>query len=350
MSQIITLYNHKGGVSKTTTSFNLAHALAEHAGKKVLLVDSDPQCNLTELALAPVLRKLEEQVGSGGPLGELPGTTVLQALRARFDGDLPQVDVDEIKLVPVKKDQSLMLLRGDVDLNEAEDRLSAAHSQRVTTDMHQRRNYIAVYDMLRRLADKHQFDVVIVDVGPSAGALTRSFFLACDRFLVPVAPDRFNFQAIRSLSRILTKWITEHQTIVDDFRAVGLNVPEGKPIFHGLVMQRYQRYANAPKKSFKIWMDRIGERAEEELVPALIEAAGTSKVIASGREKDPAVANIPDFTGLGPIMLSAGKPVWRITKQDAEWVGKVWTQTGVRLDAFRDLHYELADSITEGSS
>jgi hypothetical protein len=47
---IIAFFNHKGGVSKTTTTFNLGWALAD-AGKKVMIVDGDPQCNLTGTVL-----------------------------------------------------------------------------------------------------------------------------------------------------------------------------------------------------------------------------------------------------------------------------------------------------------
>ncbi|WP_201029053.1 ParA family protein [Cylindrospermopsis raciborskii] len=49
MVQKIALFNHKGGVSKTTTTFNLGWMLAEK-GKRVILVDTDPQCNLTGMA------------------------------------------------------------------------------------------------------------------------------------------------------------------------------------------------------------------------------------------------------------------------------------------------------------
>ena len=50
MAVLIALFNHKGGVSKTTTAFNLGWAMADH-GKRVLIVDGDPQCNLTGTVL-----------------------------------------------------------------------------------------------------------------------------------------------------------------------------------------------------------------------------------------------------------------------------------------------------------
>ncbi|MFU6988917.1 ParA family protein [Pseudomonas paraeruginosa] len=65
MTKIITLYNHKGGVSKTTTTYHLAHALVESQGKKVLVVDADPQCNITELFLFKIIEELDEQEAQG---------------------------------------------------------------------------------------------------------------------------------------------------------------------------------------------------------------------------------------------------------------------------------------------
>jgi len=50
MTQVVAFFNHKGGVSKTTSAFHVGWKLAER-GHKVLLVDADPQCNLTGLVL-----------------------------------------------------------------------------------------------------------------------------------------------------------------------------------------------------------------------------------------------------------------------------------------------------------
>ncbi len=92
MTKIITLYNHKGGVSKTTTTFNLAHYLSQ-SGKKVLAVDADPQANLTELMLAPVIAKLDEQESETGTKYELQGSSLLELLKPRIDGDISEIDV-----------------------------------------------------------------------------------------------------------------------------------------------------------------------------------------------------------------------------------------------------------------
>lgn len=313
-------------MSKTTTTFHLGHALSEFHKKKVLWIDADPQCNLTELCLTPLIEELDLKAEETGEDYSLPGTTILDALGPRLDGARADVDVESIQLVQPDPAHSVFLLRGDVALSEAEDKLSYAHSQRLTTDMHQRRNYVAIHDMARRLAARDNFDVVLLDVGPSAGALTRSCFLSCDEFLVPVAPDRFNYQAIRTLSRILDKWIREHQMVVNDFQKMKLNISARPPQFRGLVMQRFQRYRGAPKPGFRHWMKRIPERTTQMLLPELVSATGDKSVVYPECFNQPTLVEIPDFSSLAPMMLTAAKPVWRLTKQDTGFQGVVWEQ------------------------
>lgn len=345
MTCILTLYNHKGGVSKTTTTYHLAHALVESQKRKVLLVDADPQCNLTELCLFDILEELDAKEEAGEQTS-IPGTTVRDALWPRLEGERANVDVDAIQLVQPVADKQLYLFRGDIALSEAEDRLSYAHSQRLTTDLHQKRNYVAVHDMLRRLGDRDGFDYILVDVGPSAGALTRSFFLACDRFMVPVAPDRFNYQAIGTLAAILRKWFVEHLAVIADFKKLGLNVPAEVPQFMGLVMQRFLRIRGNPKPSFQLWIDKIKRRVVEDLIPTLIEAAG-KEAIAKPVTTEPIVVEIPEFASLGPMMLSVGKPVWNLSKQDTGWQGNVWDDRSKEMAKFRDLFYGLA-AVVDG--
>ena len=191
--KIITLYNHKGGVSKTTTTYNLARFL-QNKEKKVLVVDADPQCNMTEMLLCDVIERLDEEAERTGVVVELPGTSLLQVLEPRFNGDESFVNIDRIESVQI--DTNLWLLRGDVSLNRLEDYIAEAHTQRFSNKIHEKRNYVALGDMLLRYGQKKKLDYILIDVGPSSGALTRSCFLACDAFFIPMSADRFNVQAI----------------------------------------------------------------------------------------------------------------------------------------------------------
>lgn len=345
MTKIITLYNHKGGVSKTTTTFNLAHAIADKFNTKVLMVDADPQCNLTELALSQVIEELDKKALETGEENSLPGTTILDALRPRFVGDRPSVDIDAIELVPQGTEGNVFLFRGDIALSESEDTLSQAHSMRTTKELHQQRNYVALHDMLRRLGKKHDFTHILVDVGPSAGALTRACFLAADVFLVPVFPDRFNYQAIGSLSHIIGKWISEHAGIVADFKKLGLNVAEGRPQFRGVIMQRFQRYGGTAKPAFDHWMKRIPQRVLSQLLPAIVQATSDASSVAEACWNDPTVAEIAEFASLAPMMLQWGKPVWKLTASETGWAGSVWDQRKAAMDGFKELFYKIADDV-----
>lgn len=346
MTKIVTLYNHKGGVSKTTTTFNLAHAIADKFKTKVLMVDADPQCNLTELALSQLIETLDKQAADQDTDNQLPGTTILDALNPRFIGDRSKVDIDAIELIEVPgSEERVFLFRGDIALSESEDTLSQAHSMRTTNDLHQKRNYVALHDMLRRLGEKHGFSHILIDVGPSAGALTRVCFLASDIFMVPVFPDRFNFQAIGSLSQIISKWIIEHSLIVDDFKKLSLNVATGKPQFRGLIVQRFQKYGGEPKPAFNHWMKRIPQRAISQLMPSLVEASKDAKTVAEHCWTAPTIAEIGEFSSLAPMMLTWGKAVWKLTPAETGWAGNVWTQRKEAMDSFRDLFYKLADNV-----
>ena len=74
MTKIVSLYNNKGGVAKTTTIFNLAVYLSKAKSKKVLLVDCDSQCNCTELFFC------SSEIYDD-PDAQLPGTSIYEALK-----------------------------------------------------------------------------------------------------------------------------------------------------------------------------------------------------------------------------------------------------------------------------
>jgi chromosome partitioning protein len=340
--KIVTLYNHKGGVSKTTSTFNLATFLAD-TGSRVLMVDADPQCNLTEIALARRIEELDAEAAKSADadqVPDLPGTNVLDAINQRIKGDAAFIDIDKVELVEVKQD--LLLLRGSVDLSSIEDDLAEAHVQRMAMRTNLMRTYVAVGDFLVRLAKKHRCDYVFIDVGPSSGALTRAFFLTCDAFFLPAAPDRFNVQAIGTLSRIIDRWIAEHKAIRELYRGLDLPIRVGTPAFLGVVIQAFKLYAGRPKPGYKLWMSRIPKEISTRLKPVMVKHTEDTKLYLPTSSR-PIAVEIPDFNQLAPLMQEVGKAVFNITQADTAritesgkpWVGNNWTQAEQRMSDYR---------------
>lgn len=351
MTKIITLYNHKGGVSKTTTTFNLAHFLAQ-SGKRILAVDADPQANLTELMLAPLIAELDERERETGEKYELEGTSLLELLKPRIDGDISEIDIS--KVVTIKVADNLELLRGDVNLSSIEDSLAEAHIQRFSNKTHEKRTYVAIGDLLTRYGQTHGIDYVLIDVGPSSGALTRACFLSCDGYFVPTAPDRFNVQAIGTLSTIISKWIKEHRQVFDEFQEIGLPIREGMPQFLGVILQNFKIRGGKPKPTYQMWMDRIPPKVESALFPSVSQFNGDGKDLTSGlRDGDIVVSQIRDFEGLAPIMQECGKAMFDITIDDTRvtnekgtaWSGIAWTQAEERMGNYKQCIENLSVNL-----
>lgn len=350
--KIITFYNHKGGVSKTTTTFNVAHLLAEQ-GKKILVVDADPQCNITELLIGDLIAKFDEEMESTGNENEIPGTTLLNILLPRISGDIPEVNIETVDSIKVK--ENLFLIKGDVQLSSIEDALSESHQQRFSTKIHEKRTYVAIGDFLTRYGEKHSFDFIFIDVGPSSGSLTRSCFLACDGFFVPVAPDRFNIQAIKTLSLIIDRWIGEHDKIVVDFKTLGLPIKEGKPKFIGTIPQHYKLLKGKPKPGYKLWMDRLPNAVIDNLFPVLTKYSSTQDLTSGLSHDTISIPSIPDFQSLAPIMQEYCVPVYAveqfmtasITEKGVQWGGATWDDAVARMSKFKDMFNNILDRINQ---
>jgi cellulose biosynthesis protein BcsQ len=348
--KILTLYNHKGGVSKTTSTFNLASYLADE-GKRVLMVDADPQCNLTEIALAPTIAKLDAKAlrATSTKVEDLPGTSILDALNQRIKGDAAFIDTSKVKTVTVA--DNLYLLRGSVDLSSVEDDLAEAHVQRNSMRTNLMRTYVSIGDFLTRFAEEESIDYVFIDVGPSSGALTRAFFLVCDAFFLPAAPDRFNVQAIGTLARIVDRWMSEHDQVRKQYEDLGLPIRPGRPAFLGAIVQAFKLYAGRAKPGYKLWMRRLPREISGSLRPVMRKHGGDGQYLPSSSKS--IAVEIPDFNQLAPLMQEVGKAVFNITRVDTAritdsgkpWAGNNWTQAEDRMAAYRGLFATLAEIV-----
>lgn len=334
MNKIISLYNHKGGVAKTTTLFNLAVYAAKEEGKKVLLVDCDPQCNCTELFFC-------SSDAMDEPGEKLPGTSIYDALRPRFEGEAAKINASHIDLASSPLYKNLYLLRGDINFSRAEQYFSNAISQAITESIHEKNTYAVMMRLLRDLADLHGFDYVMCDVGPSAGSITRMVILACDGVFVPTAPDRFSYQAIQGMGAILTEWIERHRAIIKTFEPYGLKINAAEPVFYGAVINNYKIHKAGKKKgSYLKWEEVIGEAIKSSLM------AGSGGLLPASPAlwANPFVASIRDVGPMAPVAQMVGKAIFDIAQHDTDlassngdyYRGSVWADWVSRMQEYKE--------------
>jgi chromosome partitioning protein len=162
MSKVISISNHKGGVGKTTSAINIGAGL-NILKKKVLLIDLDPQANLSQ------------------SLGIIDNDkNIYGALRGQY------------KLEPINILKGLDLIPSTLDLSGAEVELSGEPG----------REYI-----LKELIDplRGSYDFIIIDSPPSLGLLTINSFTASDEILIPLQAQYLALQGLAKLVEVVDK-------------------------------------------------------------------------------------------------------------------------------------------------
>jgi cellulose biosynthesis protein BcsQ len=337
MIPLISLFNHKGGVSKTTTAFNLGWAMADR-GKRVLIVDADPQCNLTGTVLG-----FDGVNDFSTFYKDNPGANISDSLTPVFQGTGAKLTPAIITKTPNK---NLFLLAGNIDLSENETQISVALSTSAAIPALQNIPG-SVCALLRMTAKANNLDAVIIDMSPSVGALNQCLLMGSDYFIVPTSPDYYCNQAISSLSRVLPRW----NTGVSLFRTPTLlyPFPVAPPKFCGIISQRYRPRLGNPAHSFQQWIDVIKHTVLNELVPVLVSNRMTVSVqefnAASPSDSPYNLINIADFNSLIAQSQKHNTPVFALSDQQIEQVGIILTTMKESRDAFKACFDALANSI-----
>lgn len=220
----ISIFNNKGGVGKTTLTFHLAHALAE-MGHRTLIIDLDPQCNLTILAM-------EEEKLHQIWLDEDPYIDDFQGARdkatpADFDKLVssqrsihfllkPSEDgTSEIGKLPPPQPlaSNLDLIPGRLSMHLYEDKIASRWSDVYQGDPLAIRTLTKPREIAEAYAAQHGYEFVIMDTSPSLGALNKVLISTTDGFLIPCMPDMFSLYGIRNIGNALSIWKKQFETI-----------------------------------------------------------------------------------------------------------------------------------------
>lgn len=172
MSEVIALINQKGGVGKTTTAFNLGIGLVRE-GKKVLLLDTDPQCNLTQMCghqvpdmLPSALPDVVVKTLNGEPME--PGESIIKSHKEGIHLMPANLQLSVLEQELAKLDNGPMALKQYVD------------------------------------QAKKDYDFVIVDSGPTLGMLSINTMTAADKLIIPVQPHFLSLKGMEQLFRSYT--------------------------------------------------------------------------------------------------------------------------------------------------
>lgn len=326
MAKRILLFNHKGGVGKTTGAYNIGWKLTE-AGHRVLLVDGDSQVNLTARTLGA---RFEDYFEEGSATEKC---NIYDAVRPVFDG-VPK-PIEGFDCPTAEKNDHLYLLPGHPNLSSLEGQISLAQETRGTLSV--TKNIPgAIHRAISLIEDRHQIDYSIIDVNPGLGALNQNFFMVSDAFIVPTNPDPFSLMSLRTLGLEVEKWVEWKSRFGDSFANANYPLPEGWAKFCGALHSRFNRHKSKAAGRYHQRLTEIDDKIEHELVPKLFSCdslfeldlytqAQDIPLPESARDPDKvrpyALARVPDFGQITHIASELEKPIFAVTEEDLDEVG-----------------------------
>lgn len=326
MSKRIVFFNHKGGVSKTTTVYNLGWKLAEKS--KVLIVDGDPQCNLTSLILRDNFDKYYSD-------DETKNQNIKDGVDPAFSGR--PVPISNVECITADRNRNLFLMAGHANLAEYDASLTFAQTSNNAIATLQ--NLPGAFNQLMELCEKkYDIEYTLIDLNPGLSAINQNLFLNSDYFVIPANPDPFSIMAIETLSTVLPRWGHWKNSATELFSNSAYSLRNGMPKFIGTIIQRFNIRNGKAAKPYRDNIDEIKTKVRNVLVPKLSVA---NMLIAPNKylDQDFCLEEIPDFGGLLPKSFEAGVPVYALDDGDIN-------ETGVVLDDLKSKSKDLNDKIT----
>ena len=221
--KILSVFNNKGGVGKSTLSYHLAHALSEK-GIKTLIVDLDPQSNITLHCMTA--EELEELWEKEQPYID-DFQSALEESNLTYDEFLNEVRSVHCLLKPIEDgvyesfkiskvfeiNKNLGLIPGRLSLHKYEDKISKSWSDTFMGEPQALRLISSVRNLCLAAAEQYGYEIAIIDTSPSLGMLNRVIISTSTGFFIPCMPDMFSTFGITNIGQSLSMWKNQFDTM-----------------------------------------------------------------------------------------------------------------------------------------
>lgn len=224
MATVVSIINLKGGVGKTTTTVALAEILSESFGKKILVIDLDPQTSATTMLIGE--NKWMELNASGHTLAQL--------FRHALDQNADEFSIAESLqryVSNVRDVRTVDLLPSSIDLIDVQDRLASMPSGQFYSE-----NPI---DILRKAVKPilDEYDIVLIDCPPNLGIITLNGLRISAGYIIPTIPDILSTYGIPQIIKRVREFSDAIAETIESFGILITKYREQSTV-HRTVMQQ----------------------------------------------------------------------------------------------------------------
>ena len=325
---VLTFFNNKGGVGKTSLVYHLSSMFAA-LGVRVLAVDLDPQANLTAAFLdEDQLEEIWED--------ETTTSTIFDSIKPLLDvGDFAPVDYQVIN-------PKLALIPGDLALSSFEDQLSGTWTD-VLSETNKARPFrilTAFWRSAQEAAARFEANLIVIDVGPNLGAINRAALLSSNHVIVPLGADLFSLQGLRNLGPTLRNWREGWEKRRSSWAQPTFALPGGDMTPVGYIAMRHGVRLTRPVKAYTRWLDQIPKEFRQSVLDKKVDPKTLPSI-----EKDPyCLAMLKNYNSLMPLAQEARKPIFFLRAADGA-IGSHANAVQKAYSDFKTVALEIAQRI-----
>jgi cellulose biosynthesis protein BcsQ len=328
------MFNHKGGVSKTTSVYNIGWMLSKD--NNVLIVDADPQCNLSSLMLGENFEKYYYDENTREH-------NIKDGVKSAFEGK--PIPLKPVDCFSHERSKRLFLLAGHANLSEYDASLTFAQTSNNAIQTLQ--NLPGAFSKLIELTEaKYKIDYTIIDLNPSLSAINQNLFLSSNFFIVPTNPDPFSLMALNTLSEVLPRWMKWKKSAIQIFSESVYPIPDCTPKFIGTLIQRFNIRNKQPAKPYRENIEEIQNYTKSMLYEKIKKEGMTiENYPCAFSNSGYCIAHIPNFQSLLQDAYRSGVPVFCLKDDEIKQTGVISENLIVKRDEFFKLFSTIAETI-----